>query len=101
MVDRCDKRKGNSGFFLIIVNKKGEIAYRRKNEGRIRLAEKKNRKAIYIYIAGHSNAWASIPLIDIMLKDMGISNRRKKNYYEHWFGHVLPEDYLSVVTHRV
>ena len=55
----------------------------------------------YLKFAGHSNSWATIPLIDLLLKDMGVSNRRNKNYYEHWFGHLLPEDYLSVVTHRV
>ena len=54
----------------------------------------------YSNYAGHSNGWATVPLIDIMLKDMGISNRRKKNYYEHWFQPIQPEDYLGVVTHR-
>ena len=54
----------------------------------------------YGNVPGRSNGWLISPLFDLMLKDMGINTRRKKNYYEHWFSHVLPEDYLGVVTHR-
>lgn len=48
-----------------------------------------------------SFSWFPYPMIDQMLKDMGLSERRKKNMYSYWADPINPADYKEVVTHRV
>lgn len=48
-----------------------------------------------------SFSWFPYPMIDQMLRDMGVSEVRKKNLYSYWFDPISPEDYKEVVTHRV
>jgi len=47
-----------------------------------------------------SFSWFPYPMIDQMLRDMGLPENRKKNLYSYWADPINPADYKEVVTHR-
>lgn len=47
-----------------------------------------------------SFSWFPYPMIDQMLRDMGLSEVRKKTLLKYWKDPIAPEDYEKVVTHR-
>ena len=59
----------------------------------------RKRMPIPTFVSAH--LVSTIPYVDLLLKEMGLKNRRKRNLFSEWF---LPYDnsnWLSVITHHV
>ncbi|KAH6616035.1 cofactor FMO1 FAD enzyme [Chaetomium sp. MPI-SDFR-AT-0129] len=51
-------------------------------------------------VQGQKHAYAIydfLPYIDVLLRDLGVNPRRKKNWFAHWFAPTYPREYKGLV----